>query len=227
MSDPRKYLFLPVAISALSFSLLGSPASAAPCLSLPVAAYTASGSSCSVDGLTFSNLSVNVTTAGGGSVVLGNISPFIFGNEFGLSMNYTALAPVAGASTDIAWAYNVTANPGLGITDALSVLAGNTSGAGVAAVGEILSNAVTLSLNAPGQTSAFFAAITALNVFKDQIDFVGPAGGFSTTSILTNAFSTSVVPLPGSLALFATGLCGLGLLGRRMRKAPQPRDQKT
>ncbi len=208
-----------VVAALIATPLMGLPAWGAACVSAPVATYTAAGFSCNVDGLLFSNFFVNVTTSGGGSVVLGNFSPFSFDNEFGLSLNYSALAAVAGATADIAWQYNVQGIDGLLINDAFLALAGITGGAGVAGVSEILSNGVTLSLSGPGSTTATFAPISSLGVLKDQINFVGPAGGFSATSILTNAFS----PIPGPIA--GAGLPGLvaacgGLiaLARRRRR---------
>src|SRR5207253_239400 len=174
---------------------LGSPAWGAPCVSAPVATYTAAGFSCNVDGFTFSNITVNTTVSNGGSVTLGNFTPVNpLPGEFGLLLNYTSLAPAANSTADIDWNYNVTGVPFIG--DAFLALAGNTTGSGQAQVSEILSNGVTLSLNAPGSTVAFFAPTSSLFVMKDQIDFVGAAGGTSTTSALTNAFSS--VPGPRS-----------------------------
>src|SRR5215468_3316522 len=177
-----------------------SSAWSAPCVSAPVATYTAAGFSCSVDGLTFSNVVVNTTVSNGGSVTLGNFTPVNpLPNEFGLLLNYTALAPAANSTADVTWTYNVT---GTFINDAFLALAGNTTGSGQAQVSEILSNGVTLALNAPGSTQAFFTPTSSLFVMKDQIDFVGAAGGTSTTSALTNAFS-----VPGPVA--GAGLPGL------------------
>jgi hypothetical protein len=167
----------------------------------PVASYTAAGFSCNVDGFTFSNIVVNTTVSNGGSVTLGNFTPVNpLPGEFGLLLNYTALAPAANATADITWSYNVVGVPFIG--DAFLALAGNTTGSGQAQVSEILSNGITLSLNAPGSTTRDFAPVSSLFVMKDQIDFVGAAGGTSTTSALTNAFS-----VPGPLA--GAGLPGL------------------
>jgi hypothetical protein len=65
-------------------------------------------------------------------------------------------------------------------------------------VSEVLSNGVTLSLNAPGSTTATFAPTPSLFVMNDQIDFVGASGGTSTTSALTNAFSLVPTPIVGA-----------------------------
>ena len=86
----------------------GVPAMAALCVSAPVATYTAGGFSCNVDGFTFSNIVVNTTVSNGGSVILGNFTPVNpLPGEFGLLLNYTALAPGANATADITWSYNV------------------------------------------------------------------------------------------------------------------------
>jgi len=206
---------------------VSAPALADACVSAPVATYTASGFSCSVDSFTFSNIVVNTTVSGGGSVTLGNFTPVNPApGEFGLLLNYTALAPGGGSSADVAWSYNVVgAN---GINDAFLALSGNTTGDGQAQAGETLSgaglppNGITLSLSGPGSTSAVFNTVPSLFVMKDQADFVGSGHvGTSTTSQLTNAFSAPVpgpiigAGLPGIVA--ACG--GLLALARRRRRA--------
>jgi hypothetical protein len=212
------------AAALLSASLLALPAFAATCGSQTAVEGLQggefAGAGCTVDGLTFSNMNIRITTGGGGTVILGDFTPFsqiINGVlESGLTLNYTALAPVANATADIAWTYDVSGPPA--IVDAYLALTGNTTGSGQAQVSETLSNTVVLSLPAPGTTTATFAPIISLFVSKDQIDFVGPTAGTSSTSILTNAFSAVPAPLAGAgLPGLFVACGGLIALARRRR----------
>src|SRR5690348_3399824 len=115
-----------VAAVLTAMPVMASPAWSLDCVSAPVATYTAPGFSCSVDGFTFSNIVVNTTVSNGGSVTLGNFTPVNpLPGEFGLLLNYTALAPQANSTADITWSYNVVGVPFIG--DAFLALAGNTT----------------------------------------------------------------------------------------------------
>lgn len=202
--------------------LMGSAAWASSCVIGSVASYEALGATgCSVDGVTFSNFSINGMVFGSGaSVVFGDLTPFeaiINGTtEAGLVLTYAAnTGTAAGNVADVAWTYNVAGNL---LTDAYAALAGNITGTGVISLSEILSNGVTLSLGGPGTTSANFAPISSLFVMKDQGDSAG-TNGSATTSILTNAYSLNTTPIPGALPLFATGLFGLWGLRRKQKSA--------
>src|SRR5215510_1205790 len=143
----RASIFATVAaLGVLPF--VGGAAWGAPCVSAPVTTYTASGFSCNVDAFTFSNIVVNTTVSNDGSVTLGNFTPVNpLPGEFGLLLNYTASATAANSTADITWSYNVVGVPF--INAAFLALAGTTTGSGQAQVSEILSNGVTLALNAP------------------------------------------------------------------------------
>jgi hypothetical protein len=216
---------LRVAAGLITTPLLGLPAWGAPCVPGSVASYVALGATgCSVDGVTFSNIAVNTLVSGGGTVTLGNFTPFqVIVNgvlESGLSLNYIANAGISGAETDVAWSYNVS---GSLLSDAFMSFAGNTTGTGQAQISEVLSNGVTLSLNAPGSTTAMFAPVGSLFVLKDQADHAN--AGTASSSIIANAFSVTAVPgpmvgagLPG-LVVAGSGLLALARRRHRRRSA--------
>ena len=209
-----------VAAGLIAIPLMGSPAWAAACVQAPVSVYTGGGTgsfSCNVGPVTFSNIFVTTTTSNGGQVTLTDFIPVIFGNEFGLSLGFSALANLPGATADIKWEYNVSGVPA--INDAFLLFAGNTEGSGRATISETLSNGVVLSLNQPGSTFAVFDPVSALHVLKDQIDFVGTTAGFATTSGMANLFSIVPGPLAGAGLPGLVAACGgLIALARRRRQ---------
>lgn len=207
-------LGLATSAAVIATPLMALPAFAAACVSAPVSTYEAAGFSCSVDGVTFSDISVSTV----GSVTLGNFTPFInsTGTEFGLSLNYSANANYTSPTADVAWQYNVSGNL---LEDTYMAFTGTTTNGGTANMSETLSNGVTLSLNSPGSTSTTFAPIGSLSVIKDQDDFADSEGATSSSSLLTNAFSLTATPAPAALPMFATGLAGFWAWGRKKRKA--------
>ena len=212
-------------VGTAAVGLFGAPLSAhaADCVIAPVATYTATGFSCSVDGVTFSNIHVNPITTGTGQVTLGNFTPFqVTVNgvlESGLSLNYLASA-TAGSTADVAWTYNVSGNL---LNDAYLSLSATDFLNATSGVNEVLSNNAVLNLLAAGTTTATFAPIGSLFVTKDQVN--SGNNGTAQASILTNAFSvTTVTPIPGPIV--GAGLPGLiaacgGLLALARRRRQQ------
>jgi hypothetical protein len=198
--------------------LLGaSSALAAACATASVSVYEAAGFSCNVGSVTFSDISVGTTTSGSGEVTLSDFSPFtavVDGvTEFGLHLDFASdTGTTPGSLADVALTFDVSGAPSL--TGAFAVFAGTTTGTGTDDLSEVLSNGVSLTLNAPGATSAMFSAIGSLSVVKDQSDFAGSAGS-ADSSILGNAFSVTAVPEPSTWAMMLAGFVGLGFLGYR------------
>jgi hypothetical protein len=207
----RKQL-LASAAALITTPFMALAASASPCVSESVSVYEAPGFSCTVDGVTFSSISVNTI----GLVTLGNFTPVInsTSTEFGLELNYAANTNGFNTAADVAWSYDVSGNL---LDDAVAVFSGTTTGTGTSTLSETLSNNVTLALNSPGSTSVTFSPIASLQVIKDQNDFSGTSGS-AESSILENEFSLTSTPIPAALPLFATGLVGLWGMGKRKSK---------
>jgi hypothetical protein len=216
-----KKLLLGTAMGAVGFLGASLSAHAGPCVTAPVATYTAAGFSCNVDGVTFSNLSLTVNTGSIGSSP--TISPLILGNENSLEVNYSA---GGGTTTDFTFQFTVTAALGSLLTDAFASLTGlppaslseSLLGNGNPSLGSV----GNISLILPG-TSTQTISITppqfSLLAVKDQL-----TGANGEASALINGFSVSAVPGP----IVGAGLPGLiaacgGLIGlarrRRLRTA--------
>jgi PEP-CTERM motif len=229
MGDRRCLAFAALAAGTLlgmSPFLGASSALAAACATASVGVFEAPGFSCNVGPVTFSDISVSSTVSGSGVVTLSDFSPFttvVDGvTEFGLNLSFASdTGTSAGSQADVALTFNVSGAPSL--TDAFASFAGTTTGTGTDNLSDVLSNGVSLTLNAPGATSAMFSAIGSLSVLKDQSDFAGSAGS-ADSSILGNAFSVTAmpgvssvtaVPEPSTWAMMLAGFVGLGFLGYR------------
>jgi hypothetical protein len=219
------------AAALIATPLMGLPAWGAACSGfvgvggvIPVATATASGFSCEVGQLTFSNMDV---TNSPGSTVFGFI-PYEKNGEFGLTLNYAAAAR-GGSFSDVAWLFDVTAAPGVFINDVFAELNGTiTFFSGVATLGENVLNSATnallahIDLSLPGLAAdtKFFSPVAGVSVSKDQqnVSFAG-TDGLVATSLLTNAFSVVPGPIAGAglpgLVLACGGLLGLARRRRR------------
>lgn len=230
-----------VAAALIATPLMGLPAWGAACSSfitmgnlIPIATATASGFSCEVNQLTFSNIQVN--NSGG---PLFGFFVYNQNGESGLTLNY-ANTSVGGVVTDAAWLMTVTAAPGVLINDVFAQLTGSVTALatglppGPAGQHAFLSEDVLqlgtsnvvahidLSLPAPPGLSAdtkfFTTPVSGVSVFKNQQNVSVP-DGLIVTSLLTNAFSVVPGPIAGAglpgLVVAALGLVGLG---RRRRQ---------
>ena len=211
-----------VASVLLGMPLGASSVLAAACTTAPVSDYMASGFSCSVGPVTFSNINVTTTTGGSGTVTLSEFTPFSLvyngASEFGLELIYGSNTGFSGGTADVGWTYDVSGVSSL--IDAYAALAGGVTGPDAAVtLSEVLSNGSTLSLTGPGVTSTTFSLLGALHVLKDQQDFAGP-GSAAFSSILANGFSDGpAIPEPSTWAMLMLGFAGLGFTAFRRAKA--------
>jgi hypothetical protein len=224
--NPRYLAFASLAaapILGMSPILGASSALAAACATASVSVYEAAGFSCNVGPVTFSDINVVPTASGSGVVTLSDFSPFttvVDGvTEFGLELFYSSdTGTTPGSTADVGWSYNVSGVPNL--TDAFATFAGTVTGTGVDTLSEVLSNGASLSLSAPGSTTATFSPIGALSVIKDQSDFAGGLGS-ADSSILGNAFSVVAAPEPSTWAMMLMGFAGLSFAGYRRAREPR------
>jgi hypothetical protein len=216
-----------VAAALVTTALIGSPAWGAPCAATSLLGQTTgspisfnlmgggTATSCSVDGVTFSNMTLSVNNGSIGTNP--NLLPIILGNEAGFQLNYAA---GNGANTDFTWSFVAS---GSLLTDAFAQLTGTPP---ATLTENLVSNGnptppttlATIQLSLPGVTSetVTYTPQSSLMAIKDQ--FTGATG---STSSLINAFSITAVPAPlvgAGLPGLVAACGGLVLLGRRRRR---------
>jgi hypothetical protein len=222
-----------VAAALIVTPLMGMPAWATT-VACPTASSTfynstfglGSGNSCTVDGLTFSDIVINPSTTGLAAIGPITVAPFttVFNGatEFGLELLFSASAQSGPPGSepsiaDIAWTYNVAGNF-LGDVFA-SLTGGPNTGTGAIGLAENLTNGVTLHLSDTGVTGQSFPAISSLGVVKDEFARAG-LDGFATDSVVQNGFSLVPAPIVGAGMPGLMAACGglIGLARRRRRR---------
>jgi len=157
------------------------------------------------------------------------VSPFAVSNETGIILTGT-LSAAAGTMVDVSISYVVTAPLGEKINDAfLSTTGGPVNGGtGSYLVSETLTNAVTLapittlSATGPGGSPSdlvSFAGVQSILVSKDIFLTGGMGGNGVSLSVVTQAYSSTGVPEPASMALLGIGMTGLLAFRRFFKKA--------
>ncbi len=218
----------------ISFAFgLGSSAWASTCMSGTLAVYDASGFTCSLGDLTFSDFAYIPASSGGAvaptdagvTVTPITTGPTGFTTDTGLLFTAAWLAS-SGQTVDSSISYDVsTSNPG-GITDLAEVIVGGALGDGAASVAEtgaippaapsiLLDTAFSSGFNSPSDEVTFPPA-ESLSLTKD-IALVGGTAGSAHVSDVYNLFSEGTMtttPEP-SLVILCAGFLGLVPIARR------------
>jgi hypothetical protein len=226
----RRSLFLAIA-AGLLVSGIGARDARAASVTLPTTLdmLLPAGSTATVVGaetLTFSSWSYSSSTAAGTPPVttpgvppasIFVVNPYTVGNETGFTLNSTLFA-AANTLVDVSISYTVTAPAGELINDAfLSTTGGILGTTGGYSVSETLSvPGTTLSANLGSPTDTInFAGVNSITVSKDI--FLNGGNGGTSLSVITQAFSSTGVPEPSSMALLGIGMTGF-LAFRRLFK---------
>jgi len=198
---------------------LGYSAFAAPCTDSTLAVYDATGFSCTIGDISFSNFSY--TPSGSITIPAGSVAvtPETVGGETGFQFN----APWAvnpGDNTDSFIDFTATCD-GCAIDDLVLEEGGASAGPGglvnIAENSSVLTGSLTVGANSSTtilSDMATFPPVGSVTVSKDIAVIGGTSGLGSQVSSVTNLFSTSTVPEP-SLTILCAGLLGLLPIARR------------
>jgi len=236
----RRSLFLTIAAGLLVAGMT-APDAHAGSVGLPTTLdnLLPTGTTTTVDGtssggevLTFSNFQYTSSTVVGTTTTHGvppasifSVTAFAASGETGFTLNSTLFA-AAGTMVDVSLSYVVTAPAGELINDAfLSTTGGILGTTGGYSVKETFVDATTLlpilpapplAANALAPTvTGYFAGHQSILVSKDIFLFGGDGG--TSLSVITQAFSSTGVPEPSSMALLGIGMTGF-LAFRRLFK---------
>jgi len=170
-------------------------------------------------GFTYASSSSPPPGAAGPPAATFTLNSYTVLNETGFKMTGTLFA-AANTMVDVSISYIVTAPKGELLKDALlSTTGGNFGGTGDYTINETLSNGVTLgaSSSSPIDLVTFSPGVQSLEVQKDIFLLGGSKG--ESLSIITQAFSSTSVPEPATLALLGIGMTGLLAFRRLFKRA--------
>lgn len=215
----KKTLLLITFVLGLSYS-----AFAGACVTATLAVYDATGFSCTIGDLTFSDFSYSSS----GAILIPDtsvtVTPETTAGETGFRFNAPWFAPSDGSTLDSFINYTAACDTACSIDDWVLAIAGvSAPGDAIVNVAET-ANELTSSLSVGSSggvnkltDSGTFAPVGSLTVGKDILIYggTGSTGLVAQVSSVTNLFSTtSTVPEP-SLAIVCLGLLGLVPVARR------------